>query len=318
MKRPDRNPRWTAAFGYAAALLSGLLMGVTWVVLKVILNAGVLGPADLNWLSVAGVLAIVLPVHLLRHRRNLLPRESPWGWLLVFALLASGIFYLRNLGVGICGATTAAIVSRVETAFVFLLTYLVLRQPVGRLGWVGSLLLLAGALRTAGVGSATVCTSAAGVIALAGAALLIALNAVIIKTQFARVSNELVIVSSAAVQTVLYSLAVPVLIGLHGVRASFADPPLLRLVALAGLLIAANLFTYYYAMKRVPMWAARMLALLAPPVAVLADYLVLGTPVTGAALQGLVLVLGGAALVIVSGRQANGARPAAQEATYDA
>ncbi len=77
MKRPDRNPRWTAAFGYAAALLSGLLMGVTWVVLKVILNAGVLGPADLNWLSVAGVLAIVLPVHLLRHRRNLFPRESP-------------------------------------------------------------------------------------------------------------------------------------------------------------------------------------------------------------------------------------------------
>jgi len=316
MRRPDRNPRWTAAFGYAAALLSGLLMGVTWVVLKLILNAEVLGPADLNWLSMAGVLIIVAPVHLLRHRRNLFPRESPWGWLLVFALLASGIFYLRNLGVGICGATTAAIVSRVETAFVFLLTYLVLRQPVGRLGWLGSLLLLAGALRTAGVGSAAVCTNAGGIIALAGAALLIALNAVIIKTQFARVSNELVILASAVVQTVIYSLAVPVFIGLEGVRAALADPRLVSLVALAAVVIAGNLFAYYYAMKRVPMWAARMLALLAPPVAVLADYLVLGTPVTVPALQGLLLVLGGAALVIVSGRSANHAHPdAAQEAT---
>lgn len=318
MKRPDRNPRWTAAFGYAAALLSGLLMGVTWVVLKVILNAGVLGPADLNWLSVAGVLAIVLPVHLLRHRRNLFPRESPRGWLLIFALTAAGIFYLRNLGVALCGATTSAIVSRVETGFVFLLTYLVLRQPVGRLGWLGSGLLLVGALRTAGVGSAAVCTDAGGIVALISAALLVALNAVIIKLHFARVSNELVILASAVVQTVIYSLLVPLLVGLEGVRAALADPRLLGLVALAAAMIAANLFTYYYAMKRVPMWAARMLALLAPPVAVLADYFVLDTPVTAAAMQGLLLVLGGAALVIVSGRQANGARPAAQEATCDA
>lgn len=193
-----------------------------------------------------------------------------------------------------------------------------LRQPVGRLGWLGSGLLLVGALRTAGVGSAAVCTDAGGIVALISAALLVALNAVIIKLHFARVSNELVILASAVVQTVIYSLLVPLLVGLEGVRAALADPRLLGLVALAAAMIAANLFTYYYAMKRVPMWAARMLALLAPPVAVLADYFVLDTPVTAAAMQGLLLVLGGAALVIVSGRQANGARPAAQEATCDA
>lgn len=295
--------------GYAAALLSGVLMGITWVLLKLILNAGVLGPADLNWLNVAGVALIIWPVYLVRHRGRLFPRESPWGWLLTFALLAAGIFYLRNLGVAICGATTAAIVSRVETAFVFLLTYLVLRQPVGRLGWLGSLLLLVGALRTAGLGTATVCTNAGGIIALTSAALFIALNAVIIKTQFARVPNELVILASASVQTAVYSLVVPTFVGLEGVRATFAQPRLLGLVALTAAVIAANLFAYYYAMKRVPMWAARMLALLAPPVAVLADYLVLGTPLTVSGVQGLVLVLAGAALVIISGRDANGNRP---------
>ena len=306
--RVDHQARWIKPFGYAAALLSGLLMGLTWVIVKLILNAGVLGPADLNWLNTIGMSLIIWPVYLVRHRGNCFPRGRPYGWLLVFALLASTIFYSRNLGVGICGATTAAIVSRVETAFVFILSYLVLRQAVGRLGWFGSALLVAGALRTAGVGSGQVYVDLPGIGALVLAALCIALNAVIIKTQFGRVPNEMVILASATVQTTVFSIAVPLFVGLDGVRAALADPRLLGLVALATLVIAANLFSYYYAMKRVPMWAARMLALLAPPVAVIADYFVLGTPVTATAIQGLALVLAGAALVIVSGRADNDER----------
>ncbi len=305
--RVDRQTRWIKPFGYAAALLSGLLMGLTWVIIKLILNAGVLGPADLNWLTMIGMSLIIWPIYLLRHRGNWFPRGHPYGPLLVFALLASTIFYSRNLGVGICGATTAAIISRVETAFVFLLTYLVLRQAVGRLGWFGSALLVAGALRTVGLGSAQVHIDLLGIGALVLAALCIALNAVIIKTQFGRVPNEMVILASATVQTTVFSIAVPTLIGLDGVRAALADPRLLGLVALAALVITANLFSYYYAMKRVPMWAARMLALLAPPVAVVADHFVLGTPVTAGAMQGLALVLLGATLVIVSGRGTNDA-----------
>ncbi len=292
-------------FGYAAALLSGLLMGVTWVIIKRILNAGVLGPADLNWLNMIGMSAIIWPVYLLRHRGNLFPREMPYRWLLLFALLAAMIFYARNLGVGICGATTAAIVSRVETAFVFLISYFVLHQAVGGLGWIGSALLLVGALRTVGVGSARVCIDLLGIAALVVAALFIAINAAIIKTKFGRVPNELVILASATVQTIVYSIAVPTFIGLDGVLTALADPSLLGLVVLAAVVITANLFTYYYAMKRVPMWAARMLALLAPPVAAVADHFVLGTPITPEAVQGLLLVLAGAMLVILSGRGGN-------------
>ncbi len=303
--RLDQQARWVTPFGYAAALLSGLLMGITWVIVKLILDAGVLGPADLNWLSMIGMSLIIWPVYLLRHRGNCFPRGRPYGWLVVFALLASTIFYSRNLGVGICGATAAAIVSRVETAFVFILSYLVLRQAVGRLGWLGSALLVAGALRTVGVGSAQVQIDLLGVGALVLAALCIALNAVIIKTQFGRVPNEMVILASATVQTTVFSIAVPLFVGLDGVRMALADPRLLGLVALAVAVITANLFSYYYAMKRVPMWAARMLALLAPPVAVVADHFILGAPITAAALQGLTLVLVGATLVILSGRGSN-------------
>ena len=292
--------------GYIAALLSGLVMGLSWVVFKLELNLEALGPADVNWLNMVGVAIIIWPVYLIRHRDNLFPRGKPYRWLLLFACFAAGIFYLRNIGVDLCGATTAAIVSRVETGFVFILSYLVLSQAVSALGWLGTVFLVLGALRTIGVGSAEMTFPIAGVIALVAAAVLIAFNAVIIKTQFNQVPNELVILASATVQTTIFTIAVPLLIGLEGARFVIANPQYLGLVALASLGIAGNLFLYYYAMKRAPMWAVRVLALIALPAAVAGDYFLLNEPITMNAVQGMGLVIIGALIVIQAGRRANG------------
>ncbi len=300
--RIDRQPRWARAFGYAAAVLSGIIMGLSWVVFKIALNSEELGPADLNWLNMIGLAIIIWPVYLLRHRRNLFPRDMPYGWLLLFAIFAATLFYLRNVGVDLCGATTAAIVSRVEAAFVFILSYIVLHQSVTGIGWVGSAVLVAGALRTIGVGSANIIFAPAGVIALVVAALFIAFNAVIIKLKFNRVPNEMVILASATVQTVVFSIAVPTLVGVEGTRAALGNARLIGVVVLGSGCIATNLFLYYYAMKRVPMWAARVLALIALPAAVTGDYFVLGEPISVNAIQGMLLVMAGAVLVVQSGR----------------
>jgi drug/metabolite transporter (DMT)-like permease len=301
--RLDRRPKWTRMAGYVAALVSGIVMGLSWVVFKLELNLEALGPADVNWLNMIGVAVIIWPVYLIRNRENLFPADKPYRWLLLFAVFAGGIFYLRNIGVDLCGATTAAIVSRVETGFVFILSYLVLQQAVSGLGWIGTALLVAGALRTIGVGSAEMTFVVGGVVALVGAALLIAFNATIIKTQFNRVPNEMVILASATVQTVIFSIAVPSLVGLDGARYVLANPGALGLVALAALAIVGNLFLYYYAMKRAPMWAVRVLFLISLPAAVAGDYLVLGEPITTNAIQGMLLVMLGAVLVVLSGRR---------------
>ncbi|MGI5819305.1 MAG: DMT family transporter [Armatimonadota bacterium] len=301
--RFDRDPRWARLAGYIAALLSGVVMGTSWVLFKLELNLEALGPADVNWLNMIGVAIIVWPVYLIRHRGRRFPREHPYRWLLLFATFAAAIFYLRNIGVDLCGATTAAIVSRIETGFVFMLSYLALRQPVSGLGWFGTAVLLAGALRTIGVGSAELVFPIAGVIALVGAAMFIALNATIIKTQFNRVPNEMAILASATVQTVIFTIVVPTFVGLEGARFVLANPHYLGLVALASLGIAGNLFLYYYAMKRAPMWAVRVLALIALPTAVAGDYLILGQPITMNAVQGMALVIVGALIVIQSGRR---------------
>ncbi|MFP4249512.1 MAG: DMT family transporter [Armatimonadota bacterium] len=301
--RIDRDPRWAKIVGYVAALTAGVVMGLSWVIFKLELNLEALGAAEVNWLNMIGVTIIIWPVYLIRHRGNTFPREHPYRWLLLFATFAAGLFYLRNIGVDLCGATTAAIVSRVETGFVFMLSYLVLRQAVSGLGWFGTAVLLLGVLRTIGVGSAEMIFPIGGVVALVGAALLIAFNAAIIKTQFNRVPNEMAVLASATVQTVIFSVVVPVFIGLEGVRFVLANPQYLGLIALASVSIAGNLFLYYYAMKRAPMWAVRVLALISLPSAVVADYLILGEPITMNAVQGMVLVIIGALIIIQSGRR---------------
>ncbi|MEA3403587.1 MAG: DMT family transporter [Armatimonadota bacterium] len=305
--RIDRQPRWIRLFGYAAALLSGVLMGLSWVVFKLELNSPHLGPADVNWLNMIGVAAIIWPLYLIRNRDNLFPPDKPYRWLGFFALIAATIFYLRNVGVDLCGATTAAIVSRVEAGFVFILSYIIVRQRVSAIGWFGSALLVAGALRTIGIGSAELSFDPVGVAALLGAALFIAVNAVIIKLQFSRVPNEMVILASATVQTIVFSIAVPTLVGLDGAVAVLHSPRLIGLVILGATAIATNLFLYYYAMKRAPMWAVRMLALVALPSAVIGDYLILHQPITMNAIQGMLLVMAGATMIILPGREPSGA-----------
>ncbi len=178
--RIDQQPRWRRMAGYIAALFSGVVMGLSWVIFKVELNLEALGPADVNWLNMIGVALIIWPTYLIRHRKNLFPRDKPYRWLALFAVFAAGIFYLRNIGVDLCGATTSAIVSRAETGFVFILSYVVLSQAVSGLGWFGTLVLIAGVLRTVGIGGAALQFPVGGVVALIAAALLIALNAVII------------------------------------------------------------------------------------------------------------------------------------------
>ena len=306
LMRFDQKPPWATAAGYLAALMSGGIMGLTWVVQSRVLSLGVVGPAELNWLNMIGLCLIVWPMVLLRHRGRVVPRGTPVGWLVVFSLTAACIFYLRNVGVGLCGATTAAVVNRIEIALVFVLTYLVLHQRVRPWGWVGAAVLVAGTLRVAGVGSGGLAYNLIGLAALVVSAAGIATNALIITTHFHRVANERVILFSATIQVIVFSILVPAIAGAEGIQAALGNPYVLKLAGLGTLGIASNLFAYYYAMKRAPMWMVRILALVGPPTAMVADHFILGSPITAAGVQGLVAVLAGATVVILSGRGSSG------------
>ena len=89
------------------------------------------------------------------------------------------------------------------------------------------------------------------------------------------------------------------------VGALMGYPWLAALVGLGSVVWGGNLVIYYFALKRAPMWAVRMLTLSGLPVATLADLLVLRAPVAGGHLLGLIAAMLGAALVILAERGTN-------------
>ncbi len=291
---------WRTAAGFAAALLTGAVMGVSWPLQKHILAQGVIGPGTLHWLNVIGLFTIILPLYLVRFGTRLRwDGFRPW-WLLPFGGVACVMHYCRNFGVAATTSTTAAVVEETEIVFVFLLSYLVMRRAVRPLGWLGTALVAYGVLRVALVGAQTLQFDPLGIAALVVVGLTIAVNATMVKMLFRTIPYELIILGSITVQIVVYSLAVPSSGALPTVARLLTMPGLLALVALGSVVWGTRLMLYYYALRRAPVWAVRMLALTGLPVATLADLAVLHVPVTWAHLEGLIAAMAGATMVIVS------------------
>ncbi len=277
-------------------------MGVTWPLQKYVLAQGVVGPATMHWLNVIGLVAIMAPIFLIRHRGRLrYPGFSP-RWLLLVGLVACVMHFCRKWGVNETSSTTAAVAERSEVVFVFILSYLILHKPVRPIGWLGTVLVLFGTITVALVGSAELHFHPLGVIALAITGLTVAVNATIIKTKLSGIPNELIILGSMAVQLVVFSAWVTGGGLLPEVRALMGVPMLAALVGMGSVVWGGNLAIYYFALKHAPMWAVRMLTLSGLPVATLADLWVLHEPVTTGHVIGLVAAMVGAGLVILAER----------------
>lgn len=288
-------------------------MGISWPLQKFILGHEVIGPATLHWLNVIGLFVIILPIYLVRFQGRLRWHGFSPSWLLVFGGVACVMHYGRNFGLRETSATTAAVVELSEVVFIFLISYLVLRRPIRPLGWLGTGLVLYGIIRVAMVGATALQFSTIGVFALVVVGLTIAINALLVKTKFMGIPNELIVLGSTAVQLVVFSTAVPAAGLLPEVGRLLQEPYLLMLVILGSVVWGARLMLYYFALKQAPIWAVRMLALTGLPIATLSDLLVLRIPVTWTHVEGLIIAIIGAALVIQTARGRDDLQAAAQE-----
>ncbi|MFQ6098843.1 MAG: EamA family transporter, partial [Armatimonadota bacterium] len=260
---PAGPPSRAVAAGYTAAVIHGVATGVYYAVQKDLLRDTQVIP--LNWLQMFVMGAWAGGIILWRRAwsptrgepADLVPPVYPF--LLLFSLIASVLFFGRNAGVQLTTATTGVVIVRLEIAFTLLLSYLVLRQRVRLPAWLGIGGMVLGAFLVSRVSAAGFGWEPSGILLLVLAAVGIAVNALIIKTKFSQVPNELVIVYSATVQFVLYGLATFITGQQEAVRELLASPSRAFEAAAGGLLIGITLFSYYYSMKRIPMWAARVL-----------------------------------------------------------
>jgi len=293
--------------GYAAALVSGAAAGLLYAVNKKLMDT--LSPLQVSWLEACIGFVALLPGYWLRFRRDPLPRGTPWGWLVVFGLTAVVLFYFRTLGVALTSPTTTALLVRLEIVLVIVYSYLFLAERLAPLAWVGAALLIAGMLAAMDVSAQELVLRMGGLAALLIAALGIASNSIVIKLHLGRVRNELTSLANAGIQTVAFAVLLLATGQFAALPRLLADPHLLVLTLIGGLFIPLMLVPYYYAMKRIPMWSCRLLGLVTPVAAIVADFFWLHAPVTAGQLIGLALVTGGAALVIMSGATPAPPRP---------
>lgn len=282
-----------------------MLAGLLYAVNKALTEE--LAPVQVTFLEAAVACALLVPAYLWRARGRAFPRGTPWGWLLAFGLVAVTLFYMRTAGVAITSATTAPLVVSFEVALVFAYSYLFLREKPSGWGWAGAALLVAGMVAALDVPARGVVLQPVGVLALLAAAFGLATNAVIIELRLGQVSNSLTALVNVTCRTVMLGLLVCLGGQMAGLGPALASPRTLALVVLGGGIITWMLTTYYYAMKRIPMWTVRLLGLVTPAAALLADYFWLRSAISTGQLLGLVLVTAGSALVIIAGAPARAA-----------
>jgi len=208
------------------------------------------------------------------------------------------VFGMRNVGVDLTNATTGSVVIRTEVAMVMLLSYMVLRVKPDLCGWLGAAMLFVGAFFSLDLANNALRFTPWGTVALLASAAAIAINALIIKTRFGGVSNSLTVGANSLVQTLVFGVLVVSTGKLPAVSRIIGDPSMLWRVGLGALCIFGGLYLYYLSMKLIPMWVARAINLLIPPITALGEWLWLGASITGGQIAGLVAVTMGAALVI--------------------
>lgn len=295
----SKGPRWNRAAGYAMSLTTGTLAGLLYAVNKALSH-------DLTAMQITCgeafvAVLILLPAYLWRTRRQAFPAGLPWGWLLTFGGTAVMLFYARTLGIALTNPTTGSLVVRLEVGLVFIYSFLFLREKPSAWGWAGAGLLLAGMLAALDLPNREVVLSPLGIVALVGCAFGIASNAIIIKLHLGRVSDDLTALVNVSCQAAVFGLLLPLTGQLPGLKTLLVSGHDLVLILVGGGIVTWMLTTYYYAMKRIPMWTVRLLGLVTPAAALLADHFWLKSPITTGQILGLALVTAGSALVIIAG-----------------
>ncbi|HJN16656.1 MAG TPA: DMT family transporter [Armatimonadota bacterium] len=292
----ENPPKGSWVLGYLAAVGSSVCVGLLFVIQKHALNH--FDPVSLNWLQMIAVLVLsaVTVVVVPAERRFPGPRVIPW--LVLFGCFGSVVFGMRNVGIDLTSATTGSVVVRTEVAMVMLLSFVVLKVKPDVFGWIGAAMLFVGAYLSLDIKPGSLNFTPWGTVALLASAAAIAINALIIKTKFGGVSNSLTVGANSLVQTVVFGVITCLTGAWPTVVAAFADPGLVIVVGLGALCIFGGLYLYYLSMKLIPMWIARAINLLIPPITALADWIWLGSTPTGGQILGLVTVTVGAGMVI--------------------
>jgi drug/metabolite transporter (DMT)-like permease len=291
MGRPDKMK----AFIFLATTITA--WGLEYVLVKAAMD---ISPVLMGLLvfSVAGMLLFVASVAKGYFKKEIF--ISNWKSMLLVGIVGSGCNLLWLAGTRLTTVASASVLSRSDILFTLILSSVIFHEKIKKVSLVSIPLMLIGIGIMTDLDIGALKLNSMGDFFVLGSALLLSVNAFIIKKFMKGAGGVNLALANCAVNTVCFGGAV----------LFFAPSSSLSAVSMKSLLLAIScgccsfLFFvgYYAALNLLPVWEVRLFCLGVPVVAAFSGYLFLGEVPSLMKVLGGVLILAGAVVALLSNR----------------
>ncbi len=228
------------------------------------------------WESISTNLHLLIPIGLIGSTLNMF-------W----------IFGIKNTSI-----SNSAILGRADILFTLLLSSLLFKEKIKKNDIIAIVVMVLGIIIAMRSDMSSFQFGNNGDYYILIAAFLISINAFFIKKCVQKVKGEVIGFVNTFINTICFTIAVFVL---NESKTLFEIPTnTLVLLLFAGLSVALFCIGYYEGLKELPVWKVRLLCLLVPLVAIIANWILYNKMPTIWQIGGGCLVLGGASAIVLS------------------
>lgn len=211
--------------------------------------------------------------------------------LYLVGLLAAALNLMGNWGLKLSSPANAGILTRGDLLFSMLIGYLLWQEKLWPVEWLGMAAMLVGISKVLKISIVNIHFGSFGDILLLGSALLLAVNAEIIKHRLNKVENIMVAYFNSGVCALFFLAWTITTKDIWPLpRASIST---WILIFVCTLIQVIGYPTYYRSLRDLPAWLARALCLVTPIVAILSSAWWLREKITSSQVWGMLLVTAG-------------------------
>lgn len=215
--------------------------------------------------------------------------------LYLVGLFAANLTVMQNWGLKLSSPVNAGILMRGDLFFSLLISYILRKEKLRPAEWLGMAAMLVGISKVLQISISNIHFGSLGDVLLLGSALLLAVNAEIIKHRLYIVDNIMVAYFNSGVCALFFLAWALVTKDVWSIPRASISTWLLVLGCIWIQVIAYP--TYYRSLRDLPTWLARVLCLVTPIVAILSSAWWLNEKITPSQIWGMLLVAAGIVLM---------------------
>lgn len=280
--------------GIVNGILSAAISGLFLTMAKIAFNE--VSVIFFSFIVMAGTNLFFLVYLLARGKgAEIIEEGKSYPELYLVGLLASALNLMGNWGLQLSSPVNAGILMRGDLLFSLLIGYLLWQEKLRSAEWLGMAAMLLGISKVLQISISNIHFGSLGDVLLLGSALLLAVNAEIIKYRLYNVDNMMVAYFNSGVCALFFLAWAIITKDIWPIPRASISTWLLVMGCIWIQVIAYP--TYYRSLRDLPTWMARVLCLVTPVVTILSSAWWLKEKITASQIWGMLLVAAGIVLM---------------------